>query len=75
MIKIQKEDAEFLELSNLVISSFSEIDDLPDLLDYIDDAIVANIVSHHDEPDKHGIKLQRIYDRIRAENIDDYLKD
>ena len=71
MIKISKEDKEYLEKYNIVIPVDS-IEDLPDALDIIDDAIVCNIVDHNDEPDAHGIRLQRIYDRIWADNRDEY---
>ena len=72
MIKIKKEYAEYLEKSNVDISGAIERDDLWEALEIIGDAVVDNIVDHNDEPDAHGIRLQRIYDCIRADNIDDY---
>ena len=71
MIKISKEDKEYLEKYNIVIPVDS-IEDLPDALEIIDYAIIDNIVDHNDEPDAHGIRLQRIYDRIWADNRDEY---
>lgn len=71
MIKISKEDKEYLEKYNIDIPVDS-IEDLPNALEIIDDAIVDNIVDHNDEPDAHGIRLQRIYDRIWADNRDEY---
>lgn len=71
MIKISKEDKEYLEKYNIDIPVDS-IEDLPNALEIIDDAIVDNIVDHNDEPDSHGIRLQRIYDRIWADNRDEY---
>ena len=35
------------------------------LLEVIDDVIVENIVNNNDEPDRSGIALQRVYDRLR----------
>lgn len=34
-------------------------------------AIVDNIVTHNDEPDEIGVKLQRIYDQIYDQNWHD----
>ena len=39
-----------------------------ELLDVIDDVIVNNILGNHNEPDKEGILLQRIYDQIFNQN-------
>ena len=71
MIRIAKEDKEYLEKHNIAILVDS-IEDLPKTLEIIDDAIVDNIVDHNDEPDAHGIRLQRIYDRIWQDNRDEY---
>ena len=43
-------------------------DDIGLVLDAIDDVIVSNILSHNNEPDEEGIKLQKIYDQIFAQN-------
>lgn len=71
MIKISKEDKEYLGKYNIVIP-IDSIEDLPNALEIIDDAIADNIVDHNDEPDAHGIRLQRIYDRIWADNRDEH---
>lgn len=42
--------------------------DVQAVLDAIDDAIVDNILGNDDEPDDEGIKLQKIYDEIFAQN-------
>ena len=70
MIKILNEDKEYLKKYNIDIWDKVEKNELQEALDIIDDAIVDDIVDHDDEPSKHGIRLQRIYDRIRADNID-----
>lgn len=70
MIKILSEDKEYLNKYNIDIWDKVEKNELQEALDIIDDAIVDDIVDHDDEPSKHGIRLQRIYDRIRADNID-----
>ncbi len=38
------------------------------LLDAVDDVVVDNIVSHNDEPDEEGRRIQGIYDDIAAQN-------
>ena len=43
-------------------------DDICVVLDAIDDVIVSNILRNNDEPDEEGVKLQRIYDEIFAQN-------
>ena len=43
-------------------------DDIGVVLDAIDDVIISNILSNNDEPNADGIKLQRIYDQIFAQN-------
>ena len=43
-------------------------DNLEELLEAIDDAIVDNILTNNDEPDEEGIKIQRIYDQIYNQN-------
>ena len=53
------------------IDNLSELlagDDVQELLDVIDDVIVNNILGNHNEPDKEGILLQRIYDQIFNQN-------
>ncbi len=39
-----------------------------EVLDAIDDVIVDNILGNDDEPDKEGIKLQKVYDEIYNQN-------
>lgn len=38
------------------------------LLELLDDIIVDNILGNEDEPDEVGIRLQKIYDEISAQN-------
>lgn len=42
--------------------------DVQKVLDAVDDEIVDNILANNDEPDGEGIKLQKIYDEIFAQN-------
>ena len=42
--------------------------DIGTVLDAIDDVIVSNIILNNDEPDEEGVKLQKIYDQIFAQN-------
>lgn len=42
--------------------------DVQAVLDAIDDVIVDNILGNNDEPDEEGIKLQKMYDEIFAQN-------
>ena len=72
MLNIKKEHKIYLKKNGIDISGYSTIEDLPDLLEAIDDAIVENIVNNDDEPDAIGIRLQKIYDEIRADNIYEY---
>lgn len=50
------------------IEELISADDVDALLDAVDDAVVDNIVSHNDEPDKEGKRIQGIYDDIAAQN-------
>lgn len=68
MITISKEDIEYLKDNCVDISKPMQNDDVEKVLEIIDDAIVDNIVDNNDEPDETGIYLQRIYDRIKADN-------
>lgn len=68
MITISKEDIEYLKYNCIDISKPMQNDDVEKILEIIDDAIVDNIVDNNDEPDETGIYLQRIYDRIKADN-------
>jgi hypothetical protein len=68
MITISKEDIEYLKDNCIDISKPMQNDDVEKVLEIIDDAIVHNIVDNNDEPDETGIYLQRIYDRIKADN-------
>lgn len=63
--------AEQLEVLKQYIENIEELiaeDDIQLVLDSIDDVIVDNILGNNDEPDNEGIKLQRIYDEIFAQN-------
>ena len=68
MVIISKEDIEYLKDNCIDISKAMQSDDIEKVLEIIDDAIVDNIVDNNDEPDDIGIYLQRIYDRIKADN-------
>ena len=62
---------EQIEILKLYIKNIEDLianGDIQQLLDAIDDIIVDNILSHNDEPDAEGIKLQRIYDQIFYQN-------
>lgn len=50
------------------IENLISADDVDALLDAVDDVVVDNIVSHNDEPDEEGNKIQGIYDDIAAQN-------
>ena len=50
------------------IEELISADDVDALLDAVDDAVVDNIVSHNDGPDKEGKRIQGIYDDIAAQN-------
>lgn len=52
------------------IDDFIVADDVQGLLDALDDVIVNNILGNNDEPDAEGIRLQKIYDEIMAQNWD-----
>lgn len=65
MINITEEQKAYLQDHSVEFEDALEKDDLEALLEIIDDAVVENIVTHGDEPDEIGIKLQRIYDEIR----------
>lgn len=68
MVIISKEDIKYLKDNRVDISKAMKNDDVEKVLEIIDDAIVDNIVDNNDEPDETGIYLQRIYDRIKADN-------
>lgn len=68
MVLISKEDIKYLKDNRVDISKAMKNDDVEKVLEIIDDAIVNNIVDNNDEPDETGIYLQRIYDRIKADN-------
>lgn len=65
VIQITEQQKAYLKSHGVAIEDALAADDLDTLLEVIDEAIVENIVTHHDEPDETGIKLQRIYDEIR----------
>ncbi|MCI8857672.1 MAG: hypothetical protein HFH26_14185 [Clostridiaceae bacterium] len=65
MINITEEQKAYLRDHAVEFEEALEKDDLAALLEIIDDAVVENIVTHGDEPDETGIRLQRIYDDIR----------
>lgn len=71
MLVVTEEQKEYLKSQSVDISGALERDDLGELLLTIDDAIVENIVTHNDEPDEIGIKLQRIYDQVYNQNTED----
>ncbi len=71
MINITEEQKQYLKEQNVDIREALENEDLGELLLAIDDAIVDNIVDHNDEPDETGIKLQRIYDQVYNQNVED----
>lgn len=50
------------------IDDFIAADDVQGLLDALDDVIVNNILGNSDEPYAEGIRLQKIYDEIMAQN-------
>ena len=50
------------------IEDLISADDVDALLDAVDDVVVDNIVSHNNEPDEEGRRIQRIYDDIAAQN-------
>ncbi len=64
-IEITEEQKAYLWENSVEFEDALEKNDLEALLEAIDDAIVENIVTHNDEPDETGIRLQRIYDQIR----------
>ena len=61
MINITEEQKAYLRDHAVEFEEALEKDDLAALLEIIDE----NIVTHGDEPDETGIRLQRIYDDIR----------
>ena len=65
MINITKEQKTYLREQGVPFEDALEKDDLEALLEVFDDAVVDHIVTHNDEPDEIGIRLQRIYDEIR----------
>lgn len=70
MIKITEEQKRYLLEQSVDVNDALENNDLGALLLVIDDAIVDNIVDHDDEPDEIGINLQRIYDQIYNQNME-----
>lgn len=50
------------------IDRFVNDDDFQGLLNAVDDVIVDNILGNNDEPDAHGIKLQKLYDELYSQN-------
>ena len=72
MINITEEQKAYLREQDIEFEEVLNKDDLEALLEIIDDAVVENIVTHGDEPDETGIRLQRIYDQIRyVQNAED----
>ncbi len=70
MIKITEEQKRYLLEQSVNVNDALENNDLGALLLVIDDVIVDNIVDHDDEPDEIGINLQRIYDQIYNQNME-----
>lgn len=72
MINITEEQKAYLLEQGVEFEDALAGGDLETFLEIIDDAIVENIVTHGDEPDMDGIRLQRIYDQIRfIQNAED----
>lgn len=71
MINITEEQKKYLRERSVDITDALENDDLGELLLVIDDAILDNIVDHNDEPDEIGVKLQKIYDQVYNQNVED----
>ena len=71
MINITEGQKAYLREQGVAFESALENDDLSALLEIIDDAIVDNIVDHNDEPDEIGIQLQRVYDQIYNQSVED----
>ena len=72
MINITEEQKAYFQTQDIEFEEVLNKDDLEALLEIIDDAVVENIVTHGDEPDETGIRLQRIYDQIRyVQNAED----
>lgn len=44
-------------------------DNINEILDRLDDMIIADILAHDDEPSDVGGELQLIYDRIQSDNF------
>lgn len=65
---IKNEQIEELKPYIKNIDELVQKDDVQDLLDAIDDAIVDDILGNDDEPTEEGIKLQKIYDDIFNQN-------
>ncbi len=70
MIKITEEQKRYLLEQSVDVNDALENNDLGALLLVIDDAIVDNIVDHDDEPDEIGINLQRVYDQLYNQNME-----
>lgn len=68
MIVITDAQKEYLIQRGVPVEKYIIEDDIDSFLEAIDDLIVENIVTHNDEPDDVGIKLQRIYDQIYNQN-------
>lgn len=67
---IKQKQMKTLEMYIKDIDDFIVADDVQGLLDALDDVIVNNILGNNDEPDAEGIRLQKIYDEIMAQNWD-----
>ena len=67
---IKQKQMKTLEMYIKDIDDFITADDVQGLLDALDDVIVNNILGNNDEPDAEGIRLQKIYDEIMAQNWD-----
>jgi len=68
MINITIEQKQFIGNYIDNLDELLDKGDVNELLSAIDDEIVNNILGNNDEPDKTGIKLQKIYDQIYNQN-------
>lgn len=69
MVKITEEQKQALSRYIDNLDEHVANDEINDFLDLIDDLVIDNMLSYHDnEPDAEGIKLQRIWDQVYNQN-------